>query len=68
MLDHMGLETGATRAGRGKGFLPGSCLQEVRNKMGEVPGPYEEEEEAPLLKVLSCLSVELIWVCLAQLR
>ena len=64
----MGLETGATRAGRGNGFLPGSCLQEVRNKMGEVPGLYEEEEEeAPLLKVLSCLLVESIWVCLAQL-
>lgn len=37
--------------------------------MGEVPGLYEEEEEeAPLLKVLSCLLVESIWVCLAQLR
>lgn len=32
----------------------------------KVPGPYEEE--APLLKVLSCLSAESIWVCLAQLR
>lgn len=54
--------------GGGKGFFLGLVRRRWGRRWVKVSGPYEEEEEGPPLKALSCLSVESIRVCLAQLR